>query len=458
MPTTNQFHLYPLAQIIVPEDRQRKDLGDIAELVSSLRTIGLLNALVVKQDGTLIAGERRLRAAQELGWEKIPVHFYEELSKDELRLAELEENIKRKALDWKEECLAVRSYIEIRRALGFPHSFRDCELASGIDHNYIMKCSAVAAEISQNNQRIISAGSTNAAYNMIRRQHDRIVDTELSKMDMSGVFKEPEEVELDVEGAVSTPSSKLVYTVRPGSEDIKEGNFLSWVPSYRGPRFNFIHCDFPYGINLQDSEQANIAAGDEYQDDPETFWRLTEEFFIQKNKFMLPSCHIMFWFSMNYYSKLIEYIETSNETSDFNVQPHPLVWHKSDGRGILPDPARGPRRTYETALILSRGDRKIVQSVTSSYSAPTARALGSHPSHKPEPVLRHFFRMFVDSLSEVFDPTCGSGSALVAADELGANSVLGFDLSANYVEIAQENLTRSRRLRYAQARVQDPSV
>jgi N6-adenosine-specific RNA methylase IME4/ParB-like chromosome segregation protein Spo0J len=61
-----------LDQIIVGE-RFRRDLGDIGGLAASIDAVGLLHPPVVRPDGTLIAGERRLRAAKLLGWTHIPV-------------------------------------------------------------------------------------------------------------------------------------------------------------------------------------------------------------------------------------------------------------------------------------------------------------------------------------------------------------------------------------------------
>lgn len=46
----------------------------------------------------LVAGERRLRACTSLGWVEIPTRPYTELSEDERREIELEENVRRKDL------------------------------------------------------------------------------------------------------------------------------------------------------------------------------------------------------------------------------------------------------------------------------------------------------------------------------------------------------------------------
>jgi ParB family chromosome partitioning protein len=48
-------------------------MGDIDALAASMKELGLLHPIVVRPDGVLVAGERRLRAAKLLGWETIPV-------------------------------------------------------------------------------------------------------------------------------------------------------------------------------------------------------------------------------------------------------------------------------------------------------------------------------------------------------------------------------------------------
>jgi DNA modification methylase len=150
----------------------------------------------------------------------------------------------------------------------------------------------------------------------------------------------------------------------------------------------------------------------------------------------------MFWFSMhNYYSTLDHF----TRYSDILFDPFPLIWLKSDNVGILPDPSRGPRRIYETAFFGSRGDRKIVAPISNAYAAPTDRS--QHMSIKPEPVLRNFFRMFVDESSLVLDPTCGSGSSLRAAESLNARYVLGIEINKEFAEGANRTLKTSRALR-----------
>lgn len=87
----------PIPDIIVG-DRLRQDFGDIKALAKSIDTHGLFHPIVIDANNHLIAGERRLRAMQELGWTKAEVRQFEELSESERRVLELEENLLRKDL------------------------------------------------------------------------------------------------------------------------------------------------------------------------------------------------------------------------------------------------------------------------------------------------------------------------------------------------------------------------
>jgi ParB/RepB/Spo0J family partition protein len=79
----------PVALIKVGR-RHRKHLGDIRPLAKSISEIGLLHPIVVRPDGRLIAGERRLRAVKALGWKEIPVTI---LDLGQILKGELAENI-----------------------------------------------------------------------------------------------------------------------------------------------------------------------------------------------------------------------------------------------------------------------------------------------------------------------------------------------------------------------------
>ncbi|MCI6809193.1 MAG: ParB/RepB/Spo0J family partition protein [Spirochaetia bacterium] len=76
--------------------RVRKDLGNLEDLKDSLRTYGLLNPITINRRYELIAGERRLQAATQLGWTNIQANIVDNLTDIEQLEMELEENNQRK--------------------------------------------------------------------------------------------------------------------------------------------------------------------------------------------------------------------------------------------------------------------------------------------------------------------------------------------------------------------------
>jgi N6-adenosine-specific RNA methylase IME4 len=62
----------PIADIRIGQ-RHREDMGDIDGLAASIDAIGLLHPIVVRPDGELLAGARRLTACKSLGWTWVPV-------------------------------------------------------------------------------------------------------------------------------------------------------------------------------------------------------------------------------------------------------------------------------------------------------------------------------------------------------------------------------------------------
>ena len=96
------------------QPRHSFDATAIAELAESIRQKGILQPLLVRRVAggfELIAGERRLRAAQRLGLENVPVIVRDANDAEALELA-LIENIQRENLNAIEEARAYRRLLE----------------------------------------------------------------------------------------------------------------------------------------------------------------------------------------------------------------------------------------------------------------------------------------------------------------------------------------------------------
>jgi ParB-like chromosome segregation protein Spo0J len=410
-----KFDRVRIDEITVGE-RQRKDLGDLSGLRDTIDDLELLQPIVITRDKRLIVGERRLRTHQKLGREYIYCMFTDEVDPHKLKEMQFVENDQRLGYTWQERCDAVVDYHEGR--LPTDRNWTKKQTAKRLNVSETLVCDYLGIDElhKKGHTELKVAADSSTARTRMRHIKERAADAENEEMD--------EFLSDLIDG----------YKVAEKSEiPIITADFLEWAPAYTGSKFNFLHCDFPYGINTDQRQQGNaVAIQGGFDDDPDTYWRLLEALCKNLDRICADSAHIMFWFAMECYHDTLEYFA---KHSDFKFRdPRPLIWHKSDGKGLLPDPNRGPRCVYETALFGSRGDRLIVSSVANLYPAPTDSS--QHISAKPEPMLRHFFRMFVDENSKVLDPTCGSGTALRAAKVLGAAYVLGIEKDKDFAERA----------------------
>jgi N6-adenosine-specific RNA methylase IME4 len=114
VPAQAQRHAtFPLARIRVGE-RFRRDMGDVASLAASMGSeLGLLHPVVIRPDGTLIAGQRRLYAAKLLGWSEIPVNV---IDLDAVVRGEYAENVHRKDFTLSEAVAIKRALEPVERA------------------------------------------------------------------------------------------------------------------------------------------------------------------------------------------------------------------------------------------------------------------------------------------------------------------------------------------------------
>ena len=94
--------------------RVRDEYGDMQALADSIREHGLLHPIVVDSDYNLIAGCRRLLACERIGLREIEAKVLEDISEKELRILELEENIRRKDLTELEKSKNLVELAEIK--------------------------------------------------------------------------------------------------------------------------------------------------------------------------------------------------------------------------------------------------------------------------------------------------------------------------------------------------------
>jgi ParB family chromosome partitioning protein len=112
--------LIPVEDIDPNPNQPRQALGDLSELVASIREKGVLEPILVRPRGSryqIIAGERRYRAASELGLAEIPCIVRDTSDAEMMELA-LIENLQRKDLSAFEEADGLKVLAE---TYGYTH-------------------------------------------------------------------------------------------------------------------------------------------------------------------------------------------------------------------------------------------------------------------------------------------------------------------------------------------------
>ncbi len=188
-----------------PNLRQpRKEFDDeaISELSVSIKEKGVLQPLIVRRSGQgyeIIAGERRWRAAQKAGVNKVPIIIKEATDGEALELA-LIENLQRQDLNPIEEATGYRHLIE---DFGLTHE--DVAARIGKDRSTITnqlrllrlpeeaQKALAQGEISAGHARALlsleSASDMKAALDAIRKQKLSVRNTEALVKKMSGAAK-----------------------------------------------------------------------------------------------------------------------------------------------------------------------------------------------------------------------------------------------------------------------------
>lgn len=478
MTFTDDWRRVPLSSIKVDRaKRQRRNVRDpfgrfldSDGLLASISARGVMNAVIVEErEGELWlrAGERRLEASRELNLPDIPVRLISSLPETELYIIEFEENLKRLDLNWRDEVAAVA---ELHRLYCSLHPKWTLEAtAKSIGYSQVPEALRVARDL--DSPRIAAAGGVRAAYNILARIDERVAADVVNDIIDAGadIFSnigggeengDTRSIDSAARGSstTSTISDKSTVHTTGGSgtsstrattptpeDSIRCADALEFFRTYTGPTFSFIHCDFPYGIGVFSGALSGRDANITYDDSKKTYLTLCRELCEALPRIMSHSAHLMFWLSadIQIQHSTLEIFREHAPQLRFNYKP--LIWHKTDNVGIIANPKQDPRHVYETALFARTEERQLVRSVSDTYGAPTDKL--HHPSTKPEPMLRHFFQMFVDNYSKILDPTCGGGSALRAAESLGAPYVLGLEKDEEHCKNAQSALRSFRTLR-----------
>lgn len=396
--------------IKIANERFREDYGAIEELAVSIQRYGLLHPIVVDDQLNLIAGERRLKAHKLLGITEIEVKQLKDMTPLECREIEIEENLKRKDFTWQEEVKAKSEIDKIKRELygsatkghGGGWGIRDTADSTGDSIGTVSRDLRLAKAIEEYPE-LANEGSKDAAWKMFNRKRERSLIDELA---------ERTKIEIDTKCIVC------------GNNEVE-------MRKLKQNTFDLIFTDPQYAIGLdKDFKSIDAWAGKVYKQDDEIERVMNNISIVVREcyRVLKDDRHMYLWFGIQHYEYLLKLIRDAG----FNVNPVPLIWHKSGGGG-----AGGSEyayaSNYEACFFCMKGRRSLNKLGQSNVwleprVAPQRKV---HPTEKPRTLIRKMIEQSSQVGELVGDPYGGSFSTVISALEMKRNA-WGCDIDKEY--------------------------
>lgn len=419
-------------------DRYRKDYGNLQDLAESITRLGQLQNVVVRklEDETdqpyiLLAGGRRFRAMTEvLNKDKInALIFKRDLSEIELLEIELEENSKRKDMDWKEEC-AIKSKIHELKVDTHGEKIAKTPDAAGWSMGDTAKLlNKTRAEISQDIKlhKAVAAApeifaqckNKSEARKLLNTAQEALIRTELARRAQASIQSD------DYQGNARLREMDNRYVV---------GDFFERILELPDSCMDFVEIDPPYAIDLQRVKQrdtntidAELEAYNEISIDnyPSFMARVIENC----DRVMRDDSWILIWHATEWrdliYRLCLQQGFQGNMISG--------KWIKPNGQCQHPD--KYLANACEEFLYLRKGDPKIIRAGRSNIFpfSPVPPQRKIHPTQRPQELIREILSTFCVESQKVLVPFAGSGATIIAAESLHMQAV-GFDLTKRYKE------------------------
>lgn len=403
-------------------DRQRTAMkpAEVEKLRESILRSGLIHPLLVNTNGadrlSLIAGERRLTAISAItepyvhGSEIIqpgfvPVTEASELSEVARKELELDENLLREDLSWKDRARAIADLHGLREAERGEQSVR--ATAEEIAATTGRPLSSMQSEVSRslfvaqhlNNPKVAKASSLKDAQNILSREFEAIVNNDLR----------------------SAIGDKTEHT-------LLEGSCIELLQTLDEAQFDCILTDPPYGMGADSFGDAHNTH--HYKDDRETALDIAEVIFFHGFRLCKPQAHLYMFCDINLFHEL----RSLAEQSGWHTFRTPLIWTKGGGMGVDPWPQRGFRRSYECILYAERGGKPYNKFLSDVIEVPSI-ADPSHPAAKPVELFRRLLERSCLPGDSVLDPCAGTGTIFPAANALRVRAV-GIEFDSTYAAIA----------------------
>ena len=410
---------------IITGERYRTDYGNLDDLVNSVKIHGLIQPLAVREangDFILLAGGRRLQACSLANIENIPVRIYpENLSEFQLRSIELEENIQRKDLTYKEDCYLKREIHRLQISIkgekvstskNAPgHSMNDTAIMLGVSKATVSQDIKLANTMDNfPDLEWSKCKNKKDAVRMMDKFEDKIIRAELS----------------DRASKIINGSKKQLM------DSYIVGDFFDKSESIPNKSINFVEIDPPYGIELKHQKMNNtINYGQTYNEiEMEDYIEFLKKTLKISYRILTDDSWLVLWFAPDPWFDIIQHLVTGE---GFNIQKKPCIWTKPNGQCNHPDIQLAT--CYEMFYVVRKGNPiinidKRGRCNIFNYS-PVLPSKKTHPTERPIELMKEILSLFTHENDRVIVPFAGSGVTLRAAYDMKIHA-LGYDLAKEY--------------------------
>lgn len=399
----------PLDKITIKEDRHRKNMGDIESLANSIRKQGQLQPIILASDYKLIAGHRRYLAHKFLNLTTINaiIRTYDNISG---RIAEIIENIDRKAFDWQEE---VRAKEELNATY------------KAINPNWSLRKTAEELKF--------SVGGLSTDLNLARTLK---ADPEMFKQckTKENALKLLKKYEIDETLAeMKLRKTKTDYG-KKAKAFIFNGNCLSLINDLHDETIDAIISDPIYGIEInavKKNDRDICSEFDIYKDSKDHYKILMTELIPKLSRVLKQNSCLCMFCDMESFYWLREQLKLSNIYCDIL----PAIWVKGNV-GQTNQPNLRMARTYEIMIYGFKGDSIFIKPGLSNvlHYNPIPPIEKEHQVQKPIALMEEIISRFCLPGDKILDPFAGSGTTLIAGIKRGCNPI-GFELNERYYNV-----------------------
>lgn len=378
--------------------RCREDFGDIEGLAISIQKYGLIHPIVIDEDFNLLAGERRLRAHNYLGLKEIEVTYKKDLNEAEKKEIELEENLKRKDLEWPELVKANKTLFDIRVKLYGPrvkghesdgYGRQDHALALGKSQGSVTMDLQLAVAL-EKFPELSKEKSKTVAFNKYQRMKDDLMMKEYMKRGKANV------------------DPRVIH-----------GDSCTELKKMEDESIDFVVTDPPFGVDLDEKAKQSKSVQDAgYEDSEHKVFENLRLTIKELYRVMKEDSHMIIAFASSHY---VEMFQMLSEVG-FTVDPTPLIWNKISGSS--PSNGKYFPYAYEPAFWCMKGRRELYSTACNMFTYKRVpHKFKKHPLERPQALMCAWVQA-VSLPGEVgLDCYAGGGSFLEACISLNRKPI-----------------------------------